>query len=79
LTDLDKITDLDVAMDTYVAVCQSFDSIGIVPSEYGTYQDACEMGIAPAPTNDIQRAIWEKVHAIPDKPITINFDPKKDK
>jgi len=27
----------------------------------------------PAPTNDVQKAIWEKVHAIPDKPITIEY------
>ncbi len=77
--DLDKISDFDVAMDTYVAVCQSLESLGIVPVEYGTYQDACEMGIAAPPTNAVQRAIWEKVHAIPDKPITIEFDPKKDR
>ena len=44
-----------------------------------TYLKACEEGWAPAPTNDIQKAIWDKVHAIPDKPITIEFDPRRDK
>ena len=38
-----------------------------------------EEGWSPSPTNDVQRAIWEKVHAIPDKPLTIEFDPKIDK
>ena len=71
--DLDVITDLDVAMDTYMGVCQSFDAIGIVPVEYGSYQDACEVGVAPPPTNDIQRAIWQKVHEPPSEPIRIKY------
>ena len=44
-----------------------------------TYKSACQEGWAPEPTNDVQRAIWKKVHTVPDKPITIEFDPKKDK
>ena len=42
-----------------------------------TYRTACEEGWAPAPTNDAQRAIWEKVHAIPANPMRIEFDPKR--
>lgn len=41
------------------------------------YELACEQGWAPAPTNDIQKAIWDKVHAAPKNPMTIEFDPKK--
>ena len=37
----------------------------------GTYYDACEEGWAPAPTNAVQKAIWEKVHQLPTKPLTI--------
>lgn len=44
-----------------------------------TYLKACQEGWAPAPTNDIQKTIWNQIHAIPDKPITIEFDPEKDK
>ncbi len=54
-------------------------AIGITRKVSKTYLDACEEGWAPAPTNDIQRAIWNEVYKVPDKPITINFDPKKDK
>ena len=43
------------------------------------YRVACQEGWAPAPTNEFQKAIWEQVHAIPDKPIKIEFDPKRDK
>ena len=52
---------------------------GVKPAYIRTYQQACKEGWAPTPTNDTQRAIWNKVHAIPDRPITIEFDPKKDK
>ena len=52
---------------------------GITPKAYSTYKKACEEGWAPQPVNDAQRKIWNQVHAIPDKPLTIEFDPKKDK
>lgn len=38
---------------------------------HGTYYDACEGGWAPAPTNDVQRRIWDEVHQLPTKPIKI--------
>ena len=45
-----------------------------------TYKRACEEGWAPAPTNDIQKAIWERVKADkergPTNPIEIPM-PKK--
>ena len=43
----------------------------------GTYYDACEEGWAPAPTNDIQKAIWDKVHQMPTKPIKIQPETKR--
>lgn len=42
-----------------------------------TYRRACEEGWAPAPTNDVQKAVWDKVHQMPKKPIGIEYDPKK--
>lgn len=42
-----------------------------------TYKKACKEGWAPAPTNDVQKAIWDKVHEIPKNPMKIEFDPKK--
>lgn len=44
-----------------------------------TYAAACRMGWAPPPTNDVQRVIWDKEHAVPANPIKIEFDPKKGK
>ena len=52
---------------------------GIPPIRSDTYKLACQEGWVPEPTNDVQRTIWKQVHSIPDKPITIEFDPKKDK
>lgn len=56
-----------------------FDMCGVTPARKGTYESACQQGWAPQPTNDVQKAIWNEVHAIPDKPLTIEFNPKKDK
>lgn len=42
-----------------------------------TYRLACQEGWAPAPTNDIQKAIWDKVHAMPTSPIKIKPETKK--
>lgn len=39
-----------------------------------TYRDACQQGWAPLPTNDFQKAIWEAVRKIPEKPLKITYD-----
>ena len=43
------------------------------------YRVAVQEGWAAQPTNDYQKAVWKEVHTVPDKPITIEYDPKKDK
>lgn len=47
----------------------------------GTYYDACEEGWAPAPTNAVQKKIWDQVHQLPTKPLVIQRESerKKDK
>ena len=54
--------------------------MGVKPQIRATYKKACEEGWAPAPTNDVQKAIWEKVKSDkergPTNPITIP-PPKK--
>ena len=42
-----------------------------------TYRKACEEGWAPAPTNAIQKAIWDKVHEMPAEPLKIKPETKK--
>lgn len=38
---------------------------------FASYRTACEEGWAAAPTNDVQKAIWDEVHALPTEPIRI--------
>ena len=49
---------------------------GMRPFEVLSYRKACEAGWAKPPTNDVQKVIWDQVHAIPKEPLKIKFDPK---
>lgn len=53
----------------------------ITPAEIQTYRNACRQGWAPAPTNDYQKAIYERMQADkergPSKPLTITPPAKK--
>lgn len=53
--------------------------LGVTPAEKVTYRKACKEGWAPAPTNEVQQAIWDKYHEIPTQGIEIKFDSKKGK
>lgn len=49
-----------------------------IPSQRKTlYSVAVRQGWAPPPTNNVQKAIWDKMHAVPARPMKIEFDPKK--
>lgn len=50
---------------------------GVQSVRFASYRQACREGWAPAPTNDVQKTIWDQVHATPKNPITIEYDPKK--
>lgn len=65
--------------DVYFFMERYLGTLGIHPIVRTTYEQACEEGWAPAPTNKIQKAIWDKVHAIPEKPLKITFDPATQK
>ena len=55
------------------------EAMGITRWKKSNYREACQEGWAPNPTNAVQKAIWDEIHALPEKPIKIEFDPKKDK
>ena len=78
IADLDTVQEF-IPIDMERRWSDYLADIGVKPAYQRTYKQACKEGWAPPPTNDIQRAIWDKVHQIPDKPIKIEFDPKKDK
>ena len=79
LKDLDALAREDFA----VTMMQTFSLVmpyyGMKPWYERKYDKACQEGWAPQPTNKWQKAIWDKVHAIPQKPIKIEYNEKRDK
>ena len=76
LLDTSSIRDLDyrkefIPMDAVSAIERHLTKQGLVREHVTTYMDACEEGWAPQPTNDVQKAVWDKVHALPTEPIRI--------
>ena len=78
-SDLDKVTSLDVTYYPSVAINETMSFRGLESFDEGTYREACEMGVAPHPTNDLQKAIWKQVHTPPTKPLKITYDKDKKK
>lgn len=76
---LDTITEEEYGVDTMMTLERNLPLYGVMPWKEATYKKACREGWAPAPTNDVQKAIWNEYHELPTKPITIEFDPKKGK
>ena len=79
LADLDANPSKNIHPASFFKAKRYFDFWGIQRARKGIYEIACKQGWAPPPTNDIQRAIWDKVHAIPTKPIKIEYNEKRDK
>ena len=74
---LDKHADCRLPVDIMARFAPYLAGYGVKPYVLSTYKKACEEGWAPAPTNDVQKAIWNNVRATPAKPMKIEFDPKK--
>lgn len=77
LKDLDRINYHRFGPEPAMKVISSLGSYGIDSYNRISYEDACQMGVAPQPTNDIQKAVWEKVHALPSDPIKIKPESQK--
>jgi len=75
--DLDSLKVSVLSPNQCSAVYESVSSIGLQAAKPALYTVACRQGWAPAPTNDIQRAIWDKVHALPTEPLKIKPEEKK--
>ena len=75
--DLDKHADARLTVDVFRRFESYLLPFGITPAVILTYHQACQEGWAPAPTNEYQKAIWDRVHAAPKNPMKIEFDPKK--
>ena len=75
--DLDKLLTDGFTFDMASSINENLQAIGMAPERKVPYVKACKEGWAPAPTNEIQKAIWDKVHSAPKTPMKIEFDPKK--
>ncbi len=75
--DLDKLATDGFTFDMGSSINKNLQSLGIYTTRKVTYKKACHEGWAPAPTNEVQKAIWNEVHAVPKTPMKIEFDPKK--
>ena len=78
LTQLDSM-DADALTMDVVMRCQNhlLNNLKIKPERAVSYQMAVQEGWAPTPTNDVQKAIWNKIHAMPTSPIKIKPETKK--
>ena len=61
LKGLDGIKGLDPAIEAFINVNESMKYLGLEQTIWGTYRDACEMEMAPPPTNAVQRTIADEV------------------
>lgn len=77
LTGIDNLLCATFSPETNSKVACYLNLAGYRQCLRGTYYDACENGWAPAPTNAVQQAIWDKVHQLPTKPIKILPPSKK--
>lgn len=79
LSDLDAIPGLDFALDVEARIINNMKETEVKPYRIAKYSEAVQEGWAPAPTNEFQKAIWDNVHKLPEKPLKIEFDPAKGK
>ena len=81
LADLDSNPSLMPNPEVYDKVQSTCQRLGIDMLRKVSYKKACIEGWAPAPTNDIQKAIWEQVKADkergPTNPLKIPPPPKR--
>ena len=71
--DLDLIQEDSYGVEAIMTLEKTLPYYGVMPWKVATYKKACREGWAPAPTNEYQQAIWDKVHAIPTDPIKIKY------
>ena len=81
-----KIEDLDAVEeftpgDVIMKELDYLNACGVTGERWVTYKKACKQGWAPAPTNEYQKAIWDKVRSEkergPTNPIEIPMPKKK--
>lgn len=81
LADLDEKPIAILSPEPLMRIDPALRQLGLAQLRHATYKRACEEGWAPAPTNDWQKAVWQKVKAeqseTPTKGIKIKYDKNK--
>ena len=65
--DLDALSAKMLCPEPFNKISTQAQRLGMQTIRFATYRKAVEEGWAPAPTNDIQRAIWEELKKTPVK------------
>ena len=74
LEDLDAMNAAILSPMRFSGINRSAAKLGLPVLRPTTYQMACRQGWAPQPTNELQRAIWEKSKKLPKIPTGDPFD-----
>lgn len=69
--DIDSFVNDDFSIDIIQRMELYLKGYEVKPSRTVTYAAAVQEGWAPQPTNEFQKAAWDRVRAIPTKPIKI--------
>ena len=72
LAELDALNPEFLAPDTLMRL-GLMGKLGIHRIRAASYRTACQEGWAPAPDTEERKAIWDEIHAIPDKPLKIEY------
>lgn len=82
MSEAETLTQIDALPKTYgpepmAKTAHTARRRGAVARKFVSYRTACEQGWAASPTNDVQKAIWDEVHAMPTEPIKILPETRK--
>ena len=77
--DLDRVVAEGLTYDALAGILGNLKAIGVTMARKASYRKACQEGWAAQPTNAVQKAVWDEVHALPKNPIKIEYNPKTDK
>ena len=82
--DLDAIETMTASPNATGGISNGYKKFGFGYIRKSTYMGACRQGWAPAPTNEYQKAIWDRVNKEraeatknPTNPMKIKFDKTK--
>ena len=76
-SELDSFPGVMAPSDVLSRIGKGLTRLGADPWVETSYISACQHGWAPPPTNDVQKAIWDKVHQMPTAPLKIKPEAKK--